>query len=85
MESSALAGSSDAEEIKKLTARQATTKTPFDIWTYLTFSIRPAGALIFIEAIAWFLLRQYRALIEDYKIFHRMYLKRANYLIAYRT
>jgi len=61
------------------------TTPPFDIWKYLTFSIRPAGALIFIEAIAWFLLRQYRALIEDYKVFHRMYLKRANYLIAYRT
>jgi len=43
------------------------------------------GVLIFIEAIAWFLLKQYRAIIQDYKFFHKMYLKRANYLIAYRT
>lgn len=28
------------------------------------------------------LLRQYRSLIEDYKAFHRLYLKRANYLVA---
>ena len=56
-----------------------------DISIYLTQSIRPTGALLFIEAIAWFLLNQYRALIEDYKSFHRMYLKRANYLISFRT
>jgi hypothetical protein len=38
--------------------------------------------LIFIEAIAWFLLRQYRALVEDYKSFYRYYMRRANYLIV---
>jgi hypothetical protein len=38
--------------------------------------------LIFIEAIAWFLLRQYRALIEDYKSFYRCYMRRANYFAA---
>lgn len=52
--------------------------------TYLSKAIRPTGILIFIESIAWFLLRQYRALIEDYKTFHRIYLKRANFLAAYR-
>jgi hypothetical protein len=51
---------------------------------YLLRAIRPAGVLIFVEAIAWFLLRQYRALIEDYKSFHRLYMKRANYLAALR-
>jgi hypothetical protein len=51
---------------------------------YLFHAIRPTGVLIFLEAIAWFLLRQYRALIEDYKWFHRLYLKRANYLAAIR-
>jgi hypothetical protein len=49
---------------------------------YLPKVIRPTGMLIFIESIAWFLLRQYRALIEDYKAFHRIYLKRANYRVA---
>jgi hypothetical protein len=56
-----------------------------DRWTYLEKGIRPTGMLIFVEEIAWFLLRQYRALIEDYKAFHRLYLKRANYLIALKT
>jgi hypothetical protein len=46
--------------------------------------VRPTGVLIFIESIAWFLLRQYRALVEDYKWFYRLYLKRANYLAAIR-
>ena len=50
---------------------------------YIMQAIRPIGILIFIEAIAWFLLRQYRTLIEDYKSFHKMYLKRSNYLISY--
>jgi hypothetical protein len=46
--------------------------------------VRPTGVLIFVEAISWFLLRQYRALVEDYKWFYRLYLKRANYLAALR-
>jgi hypothetical protein len=47
---------------------------------YALHAIRPTGVLIFLEAIAWFLLRQYRALIEDYKSFYRIYMKRTNYL-----
>jgi len=54
------------------------------ILTYLSKVVRPTGVLIFVEAIAWFLLRQYRALVEDYKWFYRLYLKRANYLAALR-
>jgi len=49
---------------------------------YGLFALRPTGVLIFIEAIAWFLLRQYRSLNEDYKWFHRIYLKRSNYVGA---
>jgi hypothetical protein len=45
--------------------------------------LRSAGVLLFIEAVAWFLLRQFRSLIEDYKQFTRIYLKRANYLAAF--
>lgn len=48
--------------------------------TYWIRAVRSAGMLIFLEAIAWFLLRQYRSLIEDFKSFHRIYMKRANYL-----
>jgi len=52
-------------------------------WPYYVFAtIRPFGLLIFIEAIAWFLLRQYRSSSEDFKIFHRIYLRRSNYFIA---
>lgn len=56
-----------------------------DRWTYLEKGIRPTGVLFFLEAIAWFLLRQYRALIEDYKTFHRLSLKRANYLVSLKV
>jgi hypothetical protein len=55
-----------------------------DIWGYVRSALRPTGVLIFLEAIAWFLLRQYRALIEDYKWFYRVYVKRVNYLAAVR-
>jgi len=56
----------------------------FDLTSYLPQTIRPLGMLLFVEAIAWFLLRQYRALVEDYKLFHRMYLRRVNFLAALR-
>jgi hypothetical protein len=56
-----------------------------EMLSYLAHGIRPFGILVFLEGIAWFLLRQYRALIEDYKSFHRMYLRRANCLIAFKT
>ena len=52
---------------------------------YLPRVIRPTGMLVFVEAIAWFLLRQYRVQIEDYKSFYRIYLRRANLLIALKT
>jgi hypothetical protein len=52
---------------------------------YIPHVVRPAGMLLFVEAIAWFLLRQYRVQIEDYKGFYRMYLRRANLLIALKT
>jgi hypothetical protein len=51
--------------------------------SYLAHSVRSVGVLIFLESIAWFLLRQYRTLVEDYKWFHRLYLKRANFLVAF--
>ena len=53
-----------------------------NVWKYVFAALRPFGLLIFIEAIAWFLLRQYRSSTEDFKNFHRIYLRRSNYLIA---
>jgi hypothetical protein len=53
------------------------------ILAYLPLTIRPLAMLIFVEAIAWFLLRQYRALIEDYKSFHKLYVRRVNFLAAF--
>jgi len=52
---------------------------------YLLNSIRPTFMLIFIESIAWFLLRQYRVSLADYKEFYHLYLQRMNYLIAWRS
>ncbi|NQX97874.1 MAG: hypothetical protein HRT73_08355 [Flavobacteriales bacterium] len=56
-----------------------------DIGTsYFIMSIlRPVCMLIFIESIAWFLLRQYRNSMEDYKYLYRIHLKRKNYQICY--
>ncbi|CTQ68080.1 hypothetical protein [Roseibium alexandrii] len=53
-----------------------------DIKTHLIANIRPIGMLIFIEAIAWFLLRQYRISVEDYKIISRIYRGRVNTLLS---
>lgn len=51
---------------------------------FLTLSIlRPFGMLVFIESISWFLLRQYRNSMEDYKQLYRIYLKRKNYNLSY--
>ncbi|HEX9147333.1 MAG TPA: hypothetical protein VGA09_23910 [Candidatus Binatia bacterium] len=60
------------------------TKVDETLTSYWPKVVRPTGVLIFVESIAWFLLRQYRALVEDYKWFYRLYLKRANYLAAIR-
>jgi hypothetical protein len=51
-------------------------------WQQLLNAIRSFAMLFFIEAIAWFLLRQHRSLIEDYKLSYRQYMRRANYLAA---
>jgi hypothetical protein len=53
--------------------------------TFASHSLRPTGMLIFMEGIAWFLLRQYRVLIGEYKSFLRIYLKRSSYLIAWKA
>jgi hypothetical protein len=48
-------------------------------------ALRPFGMLVFVEGIAWFLLRQYRSLIEDYKGFVRGQLRRSSYLVALKA
>ena len=50
-----------------------------DLSAYLTRAIRPTLMLLFIESISFFLLRQYRVLVEDFKYFHKLFLKRLNY------
>jgi hypothetical protein len=61
---------------------------PHDIRTGETTSqtalrlVRSLGLVAFIEAIAWFFLKQYRVLVEDSKSYYRMYLKRSNTLAA---
>ena len=61
------------------------TKDASTMSAFLPRVIRPTGILIFLEAISWFLLRQYRVQIEDYKAFYRIYLRRANLLMALKT
>jgi len=52
---------------------------------YLMQSLRPTAMLVFVEALAWFLLRQYRALSEEYRRFHRLAQRRADFLTAFMT
>ncbi|MEO1031550.1 MAG: hypothetical protein AAFX55_09100 [Bacteroidota bacterium] len=54
-----------------------------ELTNYLTKAIGPSLMLLFIESVAFFLLRQYRVLIEDFKYFHKLFLKRLNYAQAY--
>lgn len=56
-----------------------------DLNYYFLNAIRPVGILVFIEGVAFFLLRQYRVLIEDYKSLHRLYLRRSNLAIAFEA
>jgi hypothetical protein len=50
----------------------------------LILTFKSTVMLVFLEAIAWFLLRQYRALMEDYKSFYRYCMRRSNYLAAFK-
>lgn len=54
-----------------------------DINSFILSIIKPLFILLFIEAIAWFLLKQYRNLMEDFKHFYKIYLKRSNYKLSY--
>lgn len=48
----------------------------------LTSVIRSFSLFFALEAIAWFLLRQYRLAIADYKELNRHYLRRQSYFLA---
>jgi hypothetical protein len=50
---------------------------------YVLSNLRFVLIFVFVETVAWFLLKQYRALIEDYKTFYRVYLRRQNYTSSY--
>lgn len=54
-----------------------------DIPGYLLTALRPALILIFVESVAFYLLRQYRILIEDYKYFNSIYMRQLNNLECY--
>lgn len=54
-----------------------------DINSFILAIVKPLFILLFIEAIAWFLLKQYRNLMEDFKHFYKIYLKRSNYKLSY--
>lgn len=48
-------------------------------------AIRPIGMLIFIEALAWFLLKQYRSVSDEYVRFLKASNRSANLLSAFLT
>lgn len=53
-------------------------------WLTLLEMSRPFVVLLLLETILWFLLREYRASIDDYKALYRVYLKRSAYLTAFK-
>lgn len=55
----------------------------FRIEEYFSSLVRPTVMLIFIEAIAWFLFRQYTASIVEWRRLNQMTSKRADLFAAY--
>lgn len=55
-----------------------------DTWKIVTLSIRPTLILIFIEGISWYLLKQHKSLLNDYKYYHSIFNKKNNYLAAFK-
>ncbi|MCR8667432.1 hypothetical protein NO995_07055 [Aestuariibaculum sp. M13] len=55
-----------------------------DYTSFLIKGIRPLTILIFIESISWFLLKQYRKIISDYKYFYRIYQEKLKILELYK-
>ncbi len=51
---------------------------------YLVRTIRPTLVLIFIQSISFYLLKQYRTSINDYKYFYNEHTKKANTFSAYQ-
>lgn len=56
----------------------------FDFIKMLSLSLRPTLILIFIQAISWYLLKQYRLTQEEYKHYFLIYNRKMNYLSTYK-
>ncbi|WP_374468672.1 hypothetical protein [Ferrovibrio sp.] len=54
---------------------------PSDLPVWIIY-LRPVSVLIAAELIAFFLLRQYRSLIDDQKWFFKVFVRRGNFLAA---
>lgn len=55
-----------------------------DISKILALSVRPTLILIFIESISWYLLKQHKNLLADYKYYHSICNKKMNYLASHK-
>lgn len=58
--------------------------TTTDLMKIMTLSVRPTLILVFIEAVSWYLLKQHKVLLDDYKYYHSIYNKKVGYLAAYK-
>jgi hypothetical protein len=54
-------------------------------YAFLARSFRSFALFLALEAIAWFLLRQYRFAITDFKQLFRMHAKRQGYYLAFKV
>jgi hypothetical protein len=55
-----------------------------ETWELIFSALRATGILLLVESITYFFLRQYRALLSDYKYFFNIYTKRSDYAAAIR-
>jgi hypothetical protein len=60
------------------------TNSNTDIVKILALSVRPTLILLFIESISWYLLKQHKNLLADYKYYHLIYNKKMNYLVSHK-
>lgn len=55
-----------------------------DFIKILSLTIRPTFILLFVQAISWYLLKQHKSALTEYKYYHSIYNKKLNYLASYR-
>lgn len=70
------------EVLQKLVALKASAPWYSEGFSQVLHVLRSFSLFFALEAVAWFLLRQYRLAINDYKELYRTYLRRQSFYLA---